>query len=317
MVYRKPSKPAAKSAPQTPAVKPAVAQAAPVKTPPAKVAVAKATPAKNAAAPKAVEAPKPAPVKVEAKPVPAVARTAPTAPVAKAAPVVPPPVAVTPPPLPKPVVPQPETIAAETADKVVEVAAKAVAPVAEVAAKPIDKPAAAPVAAAKPFTPLPAAKPTQKGIFAMVETVTPQAFVPTPEHVQALFGDLSTRAKKAVENSTKLAEELSEFTKGNVEALMASSRVAAKGAETLGQEAATYSKKSLETATAAFKGFAAAKSPTELFKLQSDYARTSFDAAVVEGSKFSEALMKLIGEISQPISTRVAIAAEKIKTPAF
>ena len=61
-------------------------------------------------------------------------------------------------------------------------------------------------------------------------------------------------------------------------------------------------------------GFAAVKSPTELFQLQGEYAKASFDSAVAEASKLSETMMKFAGEIAQPLSNRYALAAEKIKT---
>ncbi|WP_243395556.1 phasin family protein [Sphingomonas oleivorans] len=149
---------------------------------------------------------------------------------------------------------------------------------------------------------------------ATVAPATPKA---AAEKVQALFGDLNERAKSAFEKSTKLGEEFADLTKGNVEALVASARVAAKGTEQLAQEAADYSKKSFETATTAFKSFASVKSPTELFQLQSDFAKSSFDSAVAEASKFSESWLKLVGEVVQPLSSRYAVAAEKIKTVAL
>jgi len=137
------------------------------------------------------------------------------------------------------------------------------------------------------------------------------------DKVQALFGDFNERAKTAFEKSAKLGEELTDLTKGNIEAIVASARVAAKGAETLTQEAADYSKKSFENATGALKSFAAVKSPTELFQLQSEFAKTSFDSAVAEASKFSEAWMKLAGDVFQPLSSRYAVAAEKLKASAL
>lgn len=149
----------------------------------------------------------------------------------------------------------------------------------------------------------------------MATTFAPSSFSVSPEGIQSMFADMQTRAKASVEKNTRLAGEMGEFAKGNVEAVMTSSRIAAKGAETLGQEAVEYGKRSFEGAAAAFKTMVAAKSPTELFKLQSDYARASFDAAVSEGSKLSEAWLKLFGEIAQPLSSRVALAADKIKAP--
>lgn len=130
---------------------------------------------------------------------------------------------------------------------------------------------------------------------------------------QALFGDFSGRAKGAYDKSVKMTEEFTEFQKGNVEAMVESSKLAAKAAEALGQEAADYARKSFETTTAAFKTFASAKSPTELFKLQSDYFKSYFDSAVAESSKVTEAWLKLAGEVAQPLSNRVAVAVEKVK----
>ena len=88
-------------------------------------------------------------------------------------------------------------------------------------------------------------------------------------------------------------------------------------AEDLGAEAAAYGKKSFETATGAFKSFAAVKSPTELFQLQSDYAKSSFDTLVAESSKLTESWVKLASDVIQPLSSRFAVAAEKVKSAAL
>jgi phasin family protein len=133
------------------------------------------------------------------------------------------------------------------------------------------------------------------------------------EKAQAMFGEMNTRFKTAFEKSTKIGEEMTELAKGNVEALVSSARIAAKGGETIGQDVAEYSKKSFENAMAVFKSFASVKSPTELFQLQSDFAKSSFDSAVAEASKLSESLLKIAGEVAQPLSSRYALAAEKIK----
>lgn len=133
---------------------------------------------------------------------------------------------------------------------------------------------------------------------------------------QALFADFNDRTKAAVEKSTKLVEEANEFAKGNLEAVVESGRIAAKGFETLGQDAAEYGRKSFESATAALKSFATVKSPTEFFKLQSDFLRGAFDSYVAEASKNTEAVLKLAGDAAQPISSRFAVAAEKVKTAA-
>ena len=134
------------------------------------------------------------------------------------------------------------------------------------------------------------------------------------EQLKTVFGDVNERAKAAAERSAKIAEELADLTRGNVEALVASSKVAAKGFETLGQDAAEYGRKSFEEASAALKGFAEVKSATDLLKLQGDFARAAFDSAVAESARFSEALVKLAGDVVEPINSRYTVATERVKT---
>lgn len=138
--------------------------------------------------------------------------------------------------------------------------------------------------------------------------------VEATEKAQEMLGEAQTRVKSAFDRSSRLGEDMLEFARGNMEAMMTSARAAAKAGETLGAGAADYGKKSMESATSAFKSFAAVKSPTELFQLQSEFAKASFDSAVAEASKLSETMMKFAGEIAQPISNRYALAAEKLKT---
>src|SRR3546814_3180529 len=85
-----------------------------------------------------------------------------------------------------------------------------------------------------------------------------------------------------------MIEEFNDFAKGNVEAVVAAGRAAAKGAETLGQNAAEYSRKSFEEATKAMKTLSGAKSPTEFFKLQNDFAKTQFDSLIRSEEHTSE-----------------------------
>jgi phasin family protein len=134
------------------------------------------------------------------------------------------------------------------------------------------------------------------------------------DQIRTAFGDINARAKTAAEKSAKIVEEFADITRGNVEALVASSKIAAKGVESLGQDAAEYSRKSFEDASAALKSFAEVKSATDLFRLQGDFARSAFDAAVAESARLSETMLKLAGEVAEPINSRYTVAAERVKT---
>ncbi|WP_258042847.1 phasin family protein [Sphingomonas sp. NBWT7] len=147
--------------------------------------------------------------------------------------------------------------------------------------------------------------------FKMVETIEMMT-----DKTKTAFADVNERAKASMEKGARALEDVAAFNKGNIEAIVESSKIAAKGMEQMGQNAAAYAKTSFDHASSAFKSMTTVKSPTELFKLQSDYARSSFDAFVAEASRSTEAALKLAGEIAQPISNRVALAAEKIKVAA-
>lgn len=131
---------------------------------------------------------------------------------------------------------------------------------------------------------------------------------------QSAFTDMNAKAKTGVEKSTKAIEEMAEITKGNVEAMVESGKIAAKGVEAMGQDAAEYGRMTFEKASATMKSLAAAKSPTEFFQLQSEMLSGAFDAFAKESAKHSEALIKLAGEVAQPISSRVSVITDKVKS---
>lgn len=242
----------------------------------------------------------------------------------------------------KPRVPAPAPVvaaekAATPAPKPIVAAAKPVQakPVEAIVQAPAPQPVAVepPPAPAAVTQPAPAPKPEPKQVtpaIAPIETKGPtmtDTLTKTTEAAQTfakdaqakateMFNEFNTRAKAAVERSTKLVEEMNDFNKGNIEALVESGRVAAKAAETIGQQAADAARKNFEEAQVALKKFASVKTPTEFFQLQGDYARGAFDALIADASKNSETFLKLAGDVFQPISNRFAVAAEKIKKAA-
>ncbi|WP_294233187.1 phasin family protein [uncultured Sphingomonas sp.] len=189
-------------------------------------------------------------------------------------------------------------------------------------AKPVEPPKPAP--APKPAAPQAAAPEISSPTAAVSADSKPKDFImdakSTIENAtaktQAFFGDAQARTQAGMEKSAKLFEDMIAFSKDNIEAVVESSKIAAKGAETLGQGAADYAKRSFETATQTLQTLSSVKSPTEFMKLQSDFARSAFDSMVAETSRSTEHMMKLAGEIAQPLSNRFAVAAEKMKTVA-
>ena len=154
-----------------------------------------------------------------------------------------------------PVAPQTETAAAPA--KAEPVAVKHAAPAG--AAPTETKAAAAPAAPISNSNPAKGTRTMNKQINDTIELNREAA-----DRFQAAFGDVNERAKAAVEKSARIVEEMTDFTRGNVEAIVASSKVAAKGVETLSQEAADFGRRSFEEASATLKSFAEVKSPSRL-----------------------------------------------------
>ncbi|WP_120716337.1 TIGR01841 family phasin [Tsuneonella amylolytica] len=131
-----------------------------------------------------------------------------------------------------------------------------------------------------------------------------------------LASDAQTKAKAAYDKMQAVAGEMTEFTKGNVEAMVESGKILGTGMQDMVRGEVEAAKGAFETATADVKAMAAVKSPTELFKLQGEMLRRNFDAMVAHYSKNAETSMKLANDAFAPISSRMSLAAEKISKAA-
>jgi phasin family protein len=152
-----------------------------------------------------------------------------------------------------------------------------------------------------------------------IETVTSNFFngfdaVPAFAPFQSLFADANERSQELAKKTQKVAGELTDLARANVEAVVEAGRVAAEGAKAIGQDAVSSSRTGFEQAADAIRSLAEAKSPTEYLQLQGDFARASFDRAVAESSKLTESLVKLAGEAFQPLSNRASANAERFNT---
>ena len=165
-----------------------------------------------------------------------------------------------------------------------------------------------------------AARKTARVAKERIETVTNNNFfngfeaVPAFAPLQTIFAEANERSQELVKRSQKVAEELADLARANVEAVVEAGRVAAEGARSIGQDVVASSRDNVEQAADAIRSLAEAKSPTEYLQLQGEFARASFDRAVAETSKLTESLVKLAGEAFQPLSNRATANAERFNT---
>jgi phasin family protein len=133
------------------------------------------------------------------------------------------------------------------------------------------------------------------------------------DQAKAMFADLSTRAQGAYDKTREYAGEAVEFSKGNVEAVVASGKILAEGVQGMAKGAVENGREAVSTMTADAKDYAAVRSPSELVQLNSKIASRNFDAMVAQTSKNVEAWTKLATEAFAPIQDRVSIAVEKAR----
>jgi phasin family protein len=153
--------------------------------------------------------------------------------------------------------------------------------------------------------------PIAQGVSKMTDTVKA-----TTEKATEFFADVRVKASEAAEKGKKFAAEAVEFNKANVEAVVEAGKIVAKGAQEMGKTNMEFAKKNFEDVQAAVKELTAVKSPTDFVKLQGEMARKGFDTAVAQGSKNTEAMVKLVSEMFQPISNRIAVTTELFKRAA-
>ena len=183
----------------------------------------------------------------------------------------------------------------------------------EAASKPKQKPAAKKAAPKKAKTP--AAKKTSSKSTKTKEPkmATKQTKNTATDQAKAMFADLSTRAQGAYDKTREYAGEAVEFSKGNVEAVVASGKILAEGVQGMAKGAVENGREAVSTMTADAKDYAAVRSPSELVQLNSKIASRNFDAMVAQTSKNVEAWTKLATEAFAPIQDRVSIAVEKAR----
>ena len=182
---------------------------------------------------------------------------------------------------------------------------------------PASKVAAAKPVAAKPSKTKTVSKPAAPKPASIKETkimATTNTEITTK--IQDAVKDAAAKAKTYAEKSQVGLGEVGAFAKGNVEAMVQSTKILASGMQEMGKGYVAEAKTAFETMTTDAKDLASAKSPTEFFEKQNAILKKNFDAAVAKSSKSSEAMLKLVNEAFQPLSTRMSLAMEKVKKAA-
>ena len=138
----------------------------------------------------------------------------------------------------------------------------------------------------------------------------------TNEKMEDFMADAQTRAKDAAEKAMSLAGETVEFHKANIEAMVESGKITAKGMQDLGKQNAEFARENFEAMTSSMQNMTSVKNPRDYFEMQNEKGRAAFDTLVSQASKNTETFMKLASDAFQPLSARMTAAMENVRKAA-
>ena len=133
---------------------------------------------------------------------------------------------------------------------------------------------------------------------------------------KAKLAGVKGKAKAAYQKGAAAFGEAKTFTKGNVDAVVETGKILGTGLKTLGEGYVTEGKTAFATFNADVRELATATSPVDFFALQSKIVGRNFGSAIDVHAKNAEAVLKLAKDSAAPLSKRVGLAVEKVRTAA-
>ena len=156
---------------------------------------------------------------------------------------------------------------------------------------------------AKKTTPTIDTKPMDDAVAAGKQSVE-QAVAATKEQVES-----------ASNAALKSYDDFAVYNKEAVDAYVKAGNVMTKGMEDLGKTLFAFAQSQAESNVSAAKAMMTAKTLNDVVEIQSDLARSQFDAFVAESTKVSEMSLKVANETVEPIQAQFTVVVEKMMKP--
>ena len=128
-----------------------------------------------------------------------------------------------------------------------------------------------------------------------------------------------TLTKEQVEKTSSAVfqgyDEISAINQQNIDAMVKSSTIFAKGFEEISKEFFSFTQTALEMNVANTKALLGAKSIKDVVDLQSEIARKSFGSALAESAKLTEMSVEVSNKAFKPLQDQVNVTVEKMSKP--
>ncbi len=116
----------------------------------------------------------------------------------------------------------------------------------------------------------------------------------------AAFERAAGSTAEFLERGADIAKPMADLGARNMEAFVVAAKLAGRTVESLTREVTEYGRKSFEDAFAMARSFAEVRSPADLIRVQTQFARTAFDNAMAFSNNVTETLTKTAGEVAGP-----------------
>jgi phasin family protein len=111
-------------------------------------------------------------------------------------------------------------------------------------------------------------------------------------------------------------EDVQSFAKGNIDAMSQAGQAFAHGVQQLSQEVAGLAQTSFEQAVEAGKQVLAARTLSDVVRINADYTKSSTEALVANSAKLGELGVKVANDAFTPVARRLNAAVETFAKPA-
>ena len=132
---------------------------------------------------------------------------------------------------------------------------------------------------------------------------------------EQVYATTKEQMDKVNEFAFKNYDELADFNKDTIEAVITSSNVVAKGVENFGQEIASYAQQAAEKNIETAKKLFAVKSMQDAMDLQAEWAKLAFGSFLAESAKLQDMSVQVSSKAAEPLSKQVNAAVEKFSKP--
>lgn len=135
------------------------------------------------------------------------------------------------------------------------------------------------------------------------------------QSVEQAVAATKEQVEKVSSATLKSYDDFASYNKEAVDAYVKAGNVMSKGMEDLGKTMFAFAQSQAESNVSAAKAMMSAKTLNDLVEIQSDLARSQFDAFVAESTKVSEMSLKVSNEVVEPIKAQFTVVVEKMMKP--